>query len=125
MNNYLSNNILKKTVSGLTGLTLLVSTSLSNSGCVDSINGYRIRAENNPDLKGASLDEVKNGKRKDCEDEWYTNPWIVGGIVATGVAVGFGIDYTVKELKDDGKHKTPFVSSGAGGGENGGGPGGN
>ena len=117
MNTYLGINsgILNRVVSGLTGLALLVNTS----GCVDSINGIKIRAEDKTKIEVADPFAKKGEKKK--EDE--TDCLLVGGFIVAGVtALGIGSYFLYEELTEKDRKKQP--SSPYGGGENGGGPGG-
>lgn len=125
---YLSRkNIFNKVVSSATGLAFLVSSTLTNSGCVDSINGYRIRAQNDDGYKGVAVDPLaKKDEKKDetnDEDKWYQDPLIIGGIVVVGAGIGAGTYFLVKEL-EGGKKTYPGSTGGSGGGEGPSGPGG-
>ncbi len=118
--NYLgrSSQLYNRVVSGLTGLALLLNTT----GCVDSINGVKLRSdEEYKQVKGVSPD----GTDKKDEDHFYTSPWFWLGVGATGAAVGAGV--AIGEHNDWGRkdrHRGLPGGSTSGGGENGGGPGG-
>ena len=116
--NYLGINsgLKNKIVAGLTGLSLLVS------GCVDSINGIRIRAQNDNGYKGEVINPL--GKKKEKKDD-NTNYFIVGGLILGGAAIGTGIYFLGEDQKWWGDHDNRRApGSTFGGGENGGGPGG-
>ena len=117
--------IFKNIVSGITGLALLIS----NIGCIDTINGIRVRADEKPiyvkyDGEVPKPKEENKEDKKD-EDKFYTSPWFWVGVGVTGATIGAGIAYGEKENwgKSD-RHRRSPGGSDSGGGENGGGPGG-
>ncbi len=120
--NYLgrSSGLWNKVVMYGTGLALLANSS----GCVDSVNGFRIRADEEPVYVRYNGEIPKPKEDEKKEKEWYENPYIVGGIAVGAVGVGVGTYFLVKEL-EGGKKTFPSPEEGLfGGGENGGGPGG-
>ncbi len=150
-NNYLSNNVFNRAVSGLTGLALLVNTT----GCIDAIQGVRlqeirrlIKSEDQkpgsdnyninkpigtpsaPETNTLTALPVTNEETQNNETDFYKNPknwkfWaFYGGIAAVGVGTYFLVDELNKGSKKDDDMPTVFGSNGPGGGPGTGGPGG-
>ncbi|MEK6937159.1 MAG: hypothetical protein AABW58_03755 [Nanoarchaeota archaeon] len=107
-----SSGLFNRLVTGLTGLALLAS------GCVDSINGVRIRAGDKPEYVKYNGDPLAPKKE---EERDYKTPLIIGGVVIVAGAAAYGIYELVDDLRDDHRRRP---SDNSGGGENGGGPGG-
>jgi len=110
----------KKIISGLTGLSLLVS------GCVDTINGVSIRGENNPlKIKDDGPRIVppnyvgRSDVKKDNKND-KTVYWIVGGVLL-GAGLGTGAYFLNEELN---RNRTDDYVPVFGGSEGNGGTGG-
>ncbi len=121
--NYLerSSGLYNKVVAGVSGLALLVS------GCIDTVNGVRIRAEEKTKFKVEIVDPFAEKEKKKEND---TNYLLIGGIILGAGAVGTGVYFLGEDQgwwggKD---RRSPDLDletdPGSGEGENGGGPGG-
>ncbi len=118
-----SSGLYNKVVAGVSGLALLVS------GCIDTVNGVRIRAEEKPKYNVEVVDPIAKKDKKEDGDRDYL---LMGGCILLGAAVlggiGTGVYFLGKDQEwwGDKDRRSPDLGTDpdSGGGENGGGPGG-
>ncbi len=129
------NSFFNRAVSGLTGLALLASTTFSTSGCVETINGVRIRADDTSrreKLPGTGNPFGDKDKKDDDSNigvlGWIKeNPGKTAIIAGSVIAIGYGSYelYKVFDKDKDDDLPLPLQTPPFGGGNGPGGPGGN